>query len=207
MDRVGYIRFSTSDQNGDAQRDALKAAGCERIFEDAGVSGKLATRPGLDGCLAYLREGDTLVVTKLDRLGRSLPHLIETVNTLGDRKINVQCLDRGEIDTTTAAGELIFNIFASLAQWERRLISERTKEGLAAARARGRKGGRKPALGPAQATAAREMYDAKDEDGKRKYTVEQIAALFKVSRPAVYYALEHTPGDRPASEAGQEKTG
>lgn len=189
MARVGYLRYSTQDQNGEAQRDALEKAGCERIFEDRGVSGKLAQRPGLAACLDYVREGDTIVVTKLDRLGRSLVHLIQTVNDLGSQGVNIQCLDRGEIDTTTAAGELIFNIFASLAQWERRLISERTREGLAAARARGRTGGRKPKLSVQQEQMAAEMYDAKGDDGIRKYTVQQIADILGCGRQTVYDTL------------------
>jgi len=140
---IGYARVSTEDQNLELQVDELKNAGCERIFKDK-VSGSKSKRPGLDDCLSSLQEGDTLLVWRIDRLGRSLKHLVEIVTALKDRGIKFKSLHDGAIDTTTASGELIFNIFGSLAQFERRLIQERTNAGLSAARARGRLGGRKP---------------------------------------------------------------
>src|SRR5690349_15412935 len=138
---IGYARVSTDDQTLDLQLDALKAAGCERrrVYTDT-ASGAKTDRPGLAKALDMLREGDILVVWRLDRLGRSLPHLIEVVGDLKGRHIGFKSLTEN-IDTTTPAGELIFHIFASLAQFERELIRERTMAGLVAARARGRKGG------------------------------------------------------------------
>jgi len=137
---VGYARVSTTDQNLDLQTDALQAAGCERHFSDI-VSGATVDRPGLTAALHECRPGDTLVVWKLDRLGRSLPHLVETVRDLGVRGVGFKSVQES-LDTTTSGGKLIFHIFASLAEFERDLIRERTKAGLSAARARGRKGGR-----------------------------------------------------------------
>ena len=137
---VGYARVSTNDQNLDLQKDALQAAGCERLFTDT-ASGAKAERPGLKDALKECRKGDILVVWKLDRLGRSLPHLVETVRDLMAREVGFKSLQES-IDTTTSAGKLIFHIFASLAEFERDLIRERTNAGLSAARARGRKGGR-----------------------------------------------------------------
>ncbi len=137
---VGYARVSTTDQNLDLQNDALQAAGCERLFTDT-ASGAKAERPGLNSALKECRQGDTLVVWKLDRLGRSLPHLVETVRELIARGVGFKSLQES-IDTTTSGGKLIFHIFASLAEFERDLIRERTNAGLSAARARGRKGGR-----------------------------------------------------------------
>src|SRR5207248_9019601 len=137
---IGYARVSTHDQTLDLQQDALEKAGCGKIFTDT-ASGAKAERKGLEEALAYVREGDTLVVWRLDRLGRSLKHLLETITTLNTRKIGFKSLTES-IDTTTSNGRLIFNIFASLAEFERDLIRERTKAGLQAARARGRVGGR-----------------------------------------------------------------
>ena len=142
---VGYARVGTGDQDLQLQLDALKTAGCSDvdIYTDK-ASGARASRPGLDNCLATLQPGDTLVVWRLDRLGRSMPHLVGLVEELLGKGIGFRSLQDGAIDTTTASGELMFNIFSSLAQFERRLIQERTHAGLAAARARGRLGGRKP---------------------------------------------------------------
>jgi DNA invertase Pin-like site-specific DNA recombinase len=142
--RIGYARVSTEDQNTSLQTDALKNAGCEQLFEEK-VSGKSKDRPELDICLKVLREGDILVVWRLDRLGRSLEHLVQIIRDLELRKIGFLSLTES-IDTTNAGGKLIFHIFAALAEFERNLISERTKAGLKAARARGRKGGRKAKL-------------------------------------------------------------
>src|SRR5512146_3189384 len=137
---VGYARVSTADQTPALQRDALSAAGCGRLFTDT-ASGAKAERPGLDEALEFLRPGDTLVVWRLDRLGRSLRHLIETVSLLEQRGIGFRSLQES-IDTTTSGGKLVFHVFGALAEFERDLIRERTSAGLLAARARGRKGGR-----------------------------------------------------------------
>jgi DNA invertase Pin-like site-specific DNA recombinase len=155
---VGYARVSTDDQNLDLQVDALKQAGCERLFSDQ-VSGAAAVKAGLDEALAYLREGDTLVVWKLDRLGRTVKGLVELVDALKSRGIQFRSLTDG-IDTSTPAGRFFFHMMAALAEMERDLIRERTTAGLAAARARGRKGGRKPKLDEAKLDAARKLLTA-----------------------------------------------
>lgn len=146
---IGYMRVSTTDQNTDMQRDAMIAAGvdADRIYMDK-AAGKQVDRPGLAECLRTLRPGDTLHVWKLDRLGRSLRHLVEIIQDLAAREIGLKVLTGhgASIDTGTAAGKLVFGIFAALAEFERELISERTRAGLAAAKARGRKGGGKPKL-------------------------------------------------------------
>src|SRR4051812_40202196 len=146
--RIGYARVSTLDQNLDLQEDALKAAGCEKIYTDK-ASGTRAEGPGLERALADLRAGDRLVVWKLDRLGRSLRHLIETVTALRDRGVGFQSVQEA-VDTTTSGGKLIFHVFGALAEFERDLIRERTLAGLAAARSRGRK-----AAGPTISTTRR----------------------------------------------------
>jgi DNA invertase Pin-like site-specific DNA recombinase len=186
--RIGYGRVSTTEQNPQAQHDALAAAGCEQIFLDK-VSGKLAARPELDKALLVAnRPGDQLVVTKLDRLGRTLEHLIELSRDLERRGVDLVVLDQG-IDTSTAVGRMFFQILGSIAEFEHALMSERTRDGLAAARARGRTGGQKPKLGPRQVALAQQMYDELDEHGKRRYTVAQIAAEFGVTRPTIYRHL------------------
>jgi DNA invertase Pin-like site-specific DNA recombinase len=189
--RIGYGRVSTRDQNPEAQHDALRAAGCDEIFIDK-ASGKLASRPELDkALLSANRSGDRLVVTKLDRLGRSLEHLIELAKLLQDRGVDLVVLDQG-IDTSTAVGRLFFQIIGAIAEFEHALMSERTMDGLAAVRARGRTGGQKPKLGPRQVKLARQMYDETGEEGKRKHTVAQIAAEFGVSRPTIYRHVAKT---------------
>jgi DNA invertase Pin-like site-specific DNA recombinase len=186
--RIGCGRVSTRDQHPEAQHDALTAAGCEKIFVDK-ASGKLATRPELDkALLSANRAGDQLVVTKLDRLGRSLEHLIDLSRTLESRGVDLVVLDQS-IDTSTALGRMFFQILGAIAEFEHALMSERTRDGLAAARARGRTGGQEPKLGPRQVQLARQMYDELDEDGKRRYTVAQIAAEFGVTRPTIYRHL------------------
>ena len=186
--RIGYGRVSTRDQNPAAQHDALTAAGCDRVFVDK-ASGVLASRPELDkALLSANRSGDQLVVTKLDRLGRSLEHLIALSGRLRERGIDLVVLDQG-IDTSTAMGRMFFQILGSLAEFEHALMSERTRDGLQAARARGRTGGQKPKLGPRQVALARAMYDEVDEQGKRRYTVAAIAAEFGVTRPTIYRRL------------------
>jgi DNA invertase Pin-like site-specific DNA recombinase len=182
---IGYARVSTDDQKAELQADSLKAAGCERTYTDDGVSGRLAGRPELDKCLDSLRPGDTLVVWKLDRLGRSVQNLVQVINDLAERQVGFQSLTEG-IDTTTNGGKLVFHIFAALAEFERGLIRERTMAGLEAARARGRKGGRKPKLSGRQAATVRRMYDAKGPDGKRQHTVAEIAEAVGVHRTTVY---------------------
>lgn len=185
MSLIGYARVSTLDQHAEAQGDQLVAAGCIRVFTDEGVSGKLARRPKLDECLAFLRPGDTLVITKLDRLGRSVKNLIEQGLELAARGVELRVLHQG-IDTTTPAGRLTFHLLAAIAEFERDLIIERTNEGLAAARARGRKGGRPPALTPAQVERVRVRAHAGE-------TITTIAEDFRVSRPTIYAALERPP--------------
>jgi DNA invertase Pin-like site-specific DNA recombinase len=193
LDGESYGRVSTRDQHPEAQHDALAAAGCEQIFIET-ASGKLARRPQMEkALLSANRAGDQLVVTKLDRLGRSLEHLIELSRQLQEREVDLVVLDQG-IDTSTAVGRLFFQIIGAIAEFEHALMSERTMDGLAAARARGRTGGQKPKLGPRQVKLAREMYDETGEDGKRKHTVATIAAEFGVSRPTIYRHLGKTTG-------------
>jgi DNA invertase Pin-like site-specific DNA recombinase len=186
--RIGYGRVSTRDQNPSAQHDALTAANCEQIFIDK-ASGKLARRPELDKALLVAhRRGDQFVVTKLDRLGRSLEHLIDLSAQLQERGVDLVVLDQG-IDTSTAIGRMFFQILGSIAEFEHALMSERTLDGLAAARARGRTGGQKPKLTPRQARIAQQMYEETGTDGRRLHTVEQIAAEFGVTRPTIYRHL------------------
>ncbi|MFD9398354.1 recombinase family protein [Streptomyces sp. NPDC060011] len=189
--RIGYGRVSTSDQHPEAQHDALTAAQCDEIFIDK-LSGKLASRPELDKALLVLREGDHLVITKLDRLGRSLRNLMDLSDLLQKKGVGLVVLDQG-IDTSTPAGRLFFNIIGSIAEFEHSLMVERTKQGLEAARARGRTGGQKPKLKARQIALAQEMYEEVDGSGKRRYTVQQIADELGVSRPTIYRHLEKKP--------------
>ncbi|WP_127116240.1 recombinase family protein [Shimia sediminis] len=174
---IGYARVSTDDQNLDAQTDALQAAGAEHIFSDK-ISGSMRKRPELDKLLDQLRSGDVIVVTKYDRLARSLRDLLDIVEAIKDQGAGFRSLAE-DIDTTTPAGRLVFHVFASIAQFERERISERTREGLQAAKARGRVGGRPPALTTAQKAEARRMRD----DEQR--SISEIARLFKVSERTV----------------------
>ncbi|BCT78100.1 resolvase [Sinomonas cyclohexanicum] len=191
--RVGYGRVSTRDQHVEAQRDALAAAGCDQIFVDS-ASGKLAARPGLEkALLSANRAGDQLVVTKLDRLGRSLENLIDVSKQLEAKGVDLVVLDQG-IDTSTPVGKMFFHILGAIAEFEHALMSERTRDGLAAARARGRTGGQKPKLGPRQVRLAREMYEEVGPDGKRSHTVAEIAAEFGVTRPTIYRHLSRQAG-------------
>jgi len=187
--RIGYGRVSTRDQNPDSQRDALQAAGCDEIFIDTGASGKLASRPELDRALARLRPGDTLVITRLSRAMRSLRHLLELAADLGDRKVHLQVLRQG-IDTSTPQGRLVFHVLGAIDEFQRELIVEGTREGLQAARARGRAGGRKPKLSAAKAGTLRRMYQATGPDGKRLHTVAEIAEAVGVHRTTVYDYLK-----------------
>ena len=186
---IGYARVSKADgsQSLDLQRDALIEAGVavDGIYEDQ-ASGKRDTRPGLDACLKALRKGDVLVVWKLDRLGRDLKHLVTIVQELTDREIGLRVLtgQGAQIDTTTAAGRLVFGIFAALAEFERELIRERTIAGLKAARARGRKGGRKKRLDAKQRAHAVALYKS------RQHTALEVCALMGISRATLYTYIE-----------------
>src|SRR3954449_13414232 len=179
---IGYARVSTNEQNLDLQRDALQKAGCTEIYTD-NVSGTKATRPGLTAALSHLRSGDTLVVWRLDRLGRSLRHLIDTVTTLQERGIGFKSLQES-IDTTTSGGKLVFHIFGALAEFEREIIRERTTAGLQAARATGRNGGRPKALSESKA----EMLQHLAAD--KKHTVSEICRTLGIGRTAFYRYLE-----------------
>ncbi|MBG0761942.1 DNA invertase [Vibrio cidicii] len=180
--KIGYARVSTDDQDLALQLDALKNHGCERVFEEK-VSGRSQKRPILDRMLDTLREGDTVVVWRLDRLGRGLKHLIELMSDFQEKGIQFVSLNEA-IDTSTPTGELTFHIFASIAQFERAIISERTKAGLKAARARGRKGGRKPSLSQQDIKkAAAMLLDP-------SVTKTDVAKHFKVSRPTLDKALK-----------------
>lgn len=180
MERVGYARVSTSEQDSTLQRDALTKAGCKRIFEDT-VSGATEDRSGLNEALNYLRDGDVLVVWRLDRLGRSLPHLIKVISNLENRGVGFQSLTE-DINTTTSGGRLIFHVFGALGQFERDLIRERTKAGLDVAAARGRKGGRKPVITDEKLQLARKHMAS-------GLNVREAASRLKVSKTALYNAL------------------
>jgi len=177
---IGYARVSTAEQSLALQRDALAGAGCGTVFEDQ-ASGSKTERPGLAEAIAYLRRGDTLVVWKLDRLGRSMAHLIETVRGLDAKGVGFRSLTEG-VDTTTPGGTLVFHLFGALAQFERDLIRERTNAGLKAAQARGRKGGRKPVVTLDKLARARAHLAA-------GLTVREAAARVKVGKTALYKAL------------------
>lgn len=182
MVNVGYARVSTSEQREDGQTDALRAADCERIFTDH-ASGTLSTRSALTDALAYLRAGDTLVISKLDRLGRSVKNLTELSEELDRREVGLRVLTQG-IDTTTPGGKLFFHMLAAIAEFEHGLIVERTTAGIAAARARGRRGGAKPKMTPPKIRQARAMYDS------REHTVQEIAEVLGVGRATIYRHLE-----------------
>jgi len=188
MALIGYVRVSTATQDGALQEDALQRAGCDKIFSDQ-MSGAQSERPGLSESLAYLRDGDRLVVWKLDRLGRSLPHLISTVKDLGDRGVGFQSLTEG-VDTSTPNGRLVFHIFGALAQFERDLIGERTSAGLLAAAARGRKGGRRAVVTPEKLARAKVLI-------AEGFNVREAAGRIKVGKSALYRALagETAKGD------------
>lgn len=181
MAMIGYARVSTAEQNTALQTDALRKAGCKRIFEDT-VSGAKAERLGLASALEFLRDGDVLVVWRLDRLGRSLPHLIETIGALEARGVGFRSMTEA-IDTTTSGGRLIFHVFGALGQFERDLIRDRTKAGLAAAAARGRKGGRKPVVSADKLQRAREHI-------ANGLNVRETAARLKIGKTSLYAALQ-----------------
>lgn len=179
---IGYARVSTEEQNLDLQRQALEAAGCEKIFEDHGVSGAATERPGLASALAATGNGDVLVVWKLDRLGRSLPHLINVITGLRDAGIGFRSLQE-QIDTTSAGGRFYFHMLAALAEFERELIAERTKAGMASARRRGVHIGRPRKLTAQQLAHARELIESGEE------TQAGAAALFGVNVATLRRAL------------------
>ena len=189
---IGYARVSTLDQNLEAQTRQLVDAGCYDVYADPGKSGATMTRPKLEQCLRALQPGNTLVVTKLDRLGRTVRGLVELLDSLHERGIMFRSLGEG-IDTTTASGRLMFNIIASVAEMERELIRERTKAGLAVATG---KGGRPPRLQPHDVVEARRLRE------KEKMTVEAIAKKFKVHRSTIIRALR-TDGLAGAGYKGQ----
>ena len=175
---IGYARVSTHDQNLDLQKDALNHAGCQRLFTDV-ISGSKAEREGLHEAIRYLREGDILVVWKLDRLGRSLKHLIEIINDLNNRGIGFKSLQEN-IDTTTSGGKLIFHIFGALAEFEKDIIRERTKAGLASARARGRLGGRPKKMDEKKIEMAKKLINDPNN------SIEEICKMFNISRATLY---------------------
>lgn len=178
---IGYARISTGEQILDLQLDALKVAGCEKVFTDT-ISGAKADRPGLAQAIEFARAGDTLVVWRLDRLGRSLQHLIQTITDLQETGIGFRSLNES-IDTTTPGGKLIFHIFGALAEFEREIIRERTNAGLAAARARGRIGGRKPKLTSKQIELAKRMHADKSND------IDTICQTLGISRSTLYRVI------------------
>lgn len=195
--KIGYARVSTHEQNLDLQRDALKAAGCQKIIEDTASGGK-GKRAGLERVRELLREGDVLVVWRLDRLGRSLRHLIELMTELEGGGVGFQSVTE-QIDTTTANGKLTFQIFGALAEFERNLIRERTKAGLDAARARGRKGGRRKKLDERKRTLAVDLYRQK------KHTIVAICEMVGITKPTLYRYVEEAEaaGDGSPIEEGK----
>ena len=181
---IGYARVSTQDQVLHAQEDQLRAAGCERIITDT-MSGKVSERPGLTEIKKLLRQGDTLVVWRLDRLGRSLRDLIDWVAYLDSEGVALKSLHES-IDTGTSTGKLVFHLFGALAEFERNLIKERTMAGLASARARGRLGGRPTTLDPDKQQLAIRLYEAKNT------TVKEICEMLKITKPTLYtYVRNH----------------
>ncbi len=192
----GYARVSTAEQNDALQQDALKAAGCFRIFSDH-ASGALTTRPELGRLMEQLRPGDTLVVWRLDRLGRSLKHLIDTVNVLEAQGVGFRSLQEN-IDTTSPGGRLVFHVFGALAEFERDLISSRTRAGLEAARARGRTGGRPSLLDGDKLETARSLYE------QGQLSVESIGGVLGVSRTTVYRSLRQL-SDSPVGRSSRQK--
>lgn len=197
--RCGYGRVSVRDQDPGSQRDALEAAGCDEVFFDR-ASGRLAGQPELDKALGRLSSGDTFVVTRLSRAARSLRDLTGLAASLQARGIDLVVLEQG-VDTTTPAGRLAFHVMAAIGEFQRELNVEATYQGLAAARARGRAGGRPRKLSADQAARARQLYDERGPDGKQTRTVAQIAAIFGVTRATIYRHL-----DRPAAPAAAVRT-
>ena len=190
---IGYARVSTFDQNPDLQKDALEKAGCEKIFTDT-VSGTVPQRPALTKAKEILRKGDTLVVWRLDRLGRSLKDLIEWLNYLDTEGVALKNLQES-IDTSTPTGKLIFHIFGALAEFERHLIVERTQAGLSAARARGRLGGRPKTLDADKKQVVIDLYN------ERKLPVKKICEMMGISKPTLYnYVRDYVPTKNKATK-------
>jgi DNA invertase Pin-like site-specific DNA recombinase len=183
---IGYARISTDDQNLALQHDALTVAGCEKIYEDR-ISGSQAERPGLTLALEVARAGDTLIVWRLDRLGRSLKDLIALAERLEQRQVGLRSLKEA-LDTTSSGGRLIFHMFGALAEFERDLIRERTQAGLSAARARGRLGGRPKLLTPEKRRLAVQLYRAKE------HSIAEICRLMGISKPTLYSYLAEAGG-------------
>lgn len=185
--KVGYARVSTVEQKLDLQIDALKKAGCEKIFTDK-ASGVRSDRKGLDDALEYCRSGDSLVVWKLDRFGRSLRHLISSVNALHEKGVGFISIQES-VDTTTSGGKLVFHIFGALAEFERELIRERTNAGLEAARSRGKQGGRPKKLSPSKIIMAKKMM--KDKSNQ----VKDICESLGISKTTLYRYCEPKVGN------------
>lgn len=181
--RIGYARVSTLEQNLNLQRNALKNAGCERIFEDLGISGKVNDRKGLNAAMQALKPGDTLVVWRLDRLGRSLGHLIELINHIAEKDAHFQSLNEA-IDTSSSGGRLVFHMMGALAEFERCLISERTRAGLQVAKDAGKTLGRPPLLGVEQIEQARSLLAGGD------VSIDDIARRFGVHARTLARALQ-----------------
>lgn len=175
---IGYARVSTNDQTLNLQEDALKSAGCEKIFSDK-ISGSTSERPGLSKIREHLRKGDTLVIWRLDRLGRSIKNLIDWVGYLDQQGVSLKSLTES-IDTSSPSGKLIFHIFSSLAEFEKNLIRERTNAGLSAARARGRIGGRPEVLNSDKKKLALKLYHSKE------HTIKEICSMMEISKPTLY---------------------
>ena len=190
--KVGYARVSTDEQNLRSQTDALRAAGCERIFTDKGVSGSAVFKPALKECIAFMREGDELVITRLDRLSRSLKELIVVAEALGERGFAFRSLHE-QIETASPAGRLFFHIVGALAEFERDIIRARTREGMAAARRRGAKLGRPPAISDEQWTEARRLLS-----GDNPKTPAEVARLLGVSRQAIHKRLKREEAEADA---------
>jgi DNA invertase Pin-like site-specific DNA recombinase len=197
--RIGYGRVSARDEDPGSQREALEAAGCDLVFIDA-ASGRLASRPGLDEALGRLRPGDTFVVTRLSRAARSLRDLTDLAAGLDTRGIDLVVLEQG-VDTSTPVGRLAFHVVGAIGEFQRELAVEATYQGLTAARARGRAGGRPRKLSTDQAARARQLYDERGPDGKQTRTVAQIAAMFGVTRATIYRHL-----DRPVAPPAAVRT-
>ncbi len=183
---LGYARISTADQDPQLQLDALALENCLKVYTDT-ATGTKADRPQWNLCLSDLRPGDTLIIWKIDRLGRNLRDLIDIVTTLAERGVGVRSLTNGVVDTTSAHGKLVFGMFALMAEYEAALIKERTQAGLAAARARGRKGGRKPKMTSELIGKAQRMYDA------RGFTMAEIAESCSVTPMTIYRNITITP--------------
>ena len=194
---IGYARVSTHEQSLDLQKDALEKVGCEEIYEDK-VSGIVSTRPGLEKIKQILRKGDTLVVWRLDRLGRSLRDLMEWMTYLENKQVGLKSVQES-IDTTTTTGKLVFHIFAALAEFERNLIKERTQAGLAAARARGRLGGRPKSLDENKRKVVVDLYN------KKELMVKEICEMMEISKPTLYSYIKESQEPKKTNNTKKNK--